>query len=198
MIERLIEIERKYAPEIQKGQGVFSPHGAKDHSPWNLGGDKMGADRNGYAPAYAEILEGLEPEVIVELGVFKGASMAMWCDLYPEARVIGLDIDPGRFMEEELRTAGAFSDNFPTIIQFDAYTGPSDVLLDYTGGVDLFVDDGPHRAAAIDRAVRLFGPLMNDGGRFVVEDFPDAGRILAKQWPDAVRKSWGSIHAVWL
>lgn len=198
MISRLIELERKYAPEIQQGKGVFSPHGAKDHAPWNLGGDKMGSDRNNYAPAYAEILDGLDPDVIVELGVFKGASMALWCDLYPEARVIGLDIDPSRFCEDELRAAGAFEDNFPVIIQFDAYMDPAEVLLDYTGGVDLFVDDGPHRADAISRAVTEFGPLMNPGGRFVVEDFPAAAPLMAAQWPDAEIRSWGSIHAVWL
>lgn len=66
----------------------------------DLGGDKMSNLRNGYATAYSKILTPFlnkPPEVAVELGVFQGASMALWCELLPRSIIIGLDMDFERY-----------------------------------------------------------------------------------------------------
>lgn len=184
--ESLIALESRYAPQVGKGRGVFSPHDHNGHAPWNLGGDKMADDRNGYAPVYAHLLDGLDPACVVELGVFQGASMAIWCDLFPYANVIGLDLDFDRFEENRpvLIERGAFTVNYPLFYQFDAYQ-PAAHPVDGHAPFDLFIDDGPHTADAIANVVRLVSPLMRDGGVYVIEDFPGGDDILASAFPEA-------------
>ena len=194
--QRLIDLEAQFAPQVEKGPGVFSPQDKSHHAPWNLGGDKMAADRNGYADAYAELLDGLNAQLIVELGVFRGVSLAMWCELFPEAMVIGLDLDFDRFRANEptLVDRGAFGVNYPILHEWDAYGDDVDFLSDLPG-IDLFVDDGPHREDAIRNTLRLISPLMNPGGVYVVEDFDGGDRILAEMLPDAEIWRFGRLNA---
>ena len=180
---RLIELEARFAPSVLRGPGVFSPADRNGHAPWNLGGDKMAPDRNGYADAYAEVLEPLlgayEP-VVVELGVFMGASMALWCELFPGGTVIGLDLEFGRFeaFRSSLIAAGAFRGQEPRLVPFDAY-GPLQPLVDVLPGpIDLFVDDGPHTADAVGRVAAGVWPLLGDAGIYVIEDFPGGAAVL--------------------
>ncbi|HEY7823329.1 MAG TPA: class I SAM-dependent methyltransferase [Acidimicrobiia bacterium] len=194
--ERLIALEAKYAPAVEQGRGVFSPKDKNPHAPWNLGGDKMAADRNNYAHVYAALLKDLDPQLVVELGVFRGVSLAMWCDLFPEAMVVGLDLDFERFKEHRptLVSRGAFTYHQPLLHEWDAYGDDTDFLADLPG-IDLFVDDGPHTADAIRNTARLIGPLMNPGGVYVVEDFPGGGDILADFFPAAQIIYSGRISA---
>ena len=180
--QRLIDLEATLAPSIVKGRGVFSPQDRNGHAPWNLGGDKMGANRNGYAENYARVLTGFTPNVVVELGVFTGVSLAMWSHLFPEAEVIGLDLDFSRFHD-----AGVpFPDRMPTLVEFDAY-GPLTPLTDLLDGrrIDFFVDDGPHTPDAVLRIAQEVAPLMASDGLYVLEDFDGAARILSSVFPDA-------------
>ena len=194
--ERLIELERQFAPGIGKGDGVFSPKDRNPHAPWNLGGDKMAPERNAYADVYARLFDGLEPRVIVELGVFQGASMALWCDLFPEAQVVGLDLSLDRYHANlyALRERGAFTVNTPLVHEWDAYADEAEFLRDL-GDIDVFVDDGPHTRDAIVNVLGLVGPLMADGGVYVIEDFRDGDRLLADQFPQAEIVRAGRLNA---
>lgn len=184
---RLVELEARYAPSVLRGPGVFSPADRNGHAPWNLGGDKMAADRNGYASAYAEVLEPLldRASVVVELGVFMGASLALWCDLFPSAQVVGLDLEFARYSahRRSLEDAGAFLRNEPVLVEFDAY-GPLEPLADVLSGpIDLFVDDGPHTADAVSRVAGLVAPLMSDRSVYVLEDVPGGFEVLLRTFP---------------
>lgn len=186
--EGLKTLEAGFAPRVVKGRGVFSPLDRNPHAPWNLGGDKMGDDRNGYAANYARALEGRNPKVIVELGVFTGVSLAMWDALFPNAMIIGLDLDFSRFYEAlpSLKASGAFSRRMPTLLTFDAY-GPATPLTEHLRGlaVDFFVDDGPHTEDAIRHTLKNVGPLMAPSGLYVLEDFPGGARLLKEYLPKA-------------
>ena len=197
--ERLIALEAKYAPTVLQGRGVFSPHDRNPHAPWNLGGDKMAPDRNGYADAYAELLPDLygKVNVVVELGVFMGVSLAMWCDLFPEATVIGLDLDFTRFEDYRptLEAAGAFRDNEPWLIRCDAY-GPLFPLEEaLPGPIGLFVDDGPHTPDATAKMVTGVAPLMARRSAYVLEDFPGGAKVLAVAMQDATIRDRGRWSA---
>jgi hypothetical protein len=173
---------------------VFSPLDSNPHAPWNLGGDKMGAARNGYGENYASALAGLRPQVVVELGVFAGASLALWDALFPDALIVGLDLDFDRFNEHlpVLLDAGAFPLRPPRLVTFDAY-GSVTPLVDALGGlpIDLFVDDGPHTEDAIVRMAKHVGPLMSRDSLYVIEDFAGGGRILREHLPSAVVSGGG-------
>jgi hypothetical protein len=194
--DTLVRLEQRYAPQVGALPGVFSEAEVERIGDSNAGGDKMGADRNGYAAAYAKVLSGLDPQLVVELGVFQGVSLAMWCDLFPDAHVVGLDLDFDRFDAHRpfLVEQGAFSVSSPSLIKFDAY---SDVTpnLDM---VDLFVDDGPHTEPAIRNALTLFGPLMSPDGVYVVEDFDGGDRLLAQAFPQARIICAGRLNAALL
>jgi cephalosporin hydroxylase len=143
----------------------------------------MAADRNGYADLYARVLADLDPRLVVELGVFQGVSLAIWCDLFPKANVVGLDLDFRRFHAHEqlLIGQGAFDRFRPSLITFDAYSDdPPELDM-----IDLFVDDGPHTEPAIRNVLGLFGPMMAPGGVYVVEDFAGGDRLLAAAFPQA-------------
>lgn len=197
--ERLIALEKKFAPKVGKGQGVFSPLDRNPHAPWNLGGDKMGRDRNNYAEVYARLLTDFVPQRIVELGVFQGASMAVWCELFPEADVIGLDLSFDRYHANlfALKERGAFKTNSPLLHEWDAYSDEAEFLRDL-GDIDLFIDDGPHTQDAIENVLGLVGPLMAPGGIYVVEDFPEGDRLLAKAFPQARIVCAGRLNAALL
>ena len=196
--DRLIALEARFAPKILTGRPVFSPLDPNNHAPWELGGDKMHPDRHGYAKAYEEVLSGLRPWVVVELGVFLGASLAMWDALWPDAEIIGLDLDFSRFWEHlpELYRESAFPELLPSLVEFDAY-GPVDPLLKVLDGrsIDVFVDDGPHTEDAIRRVAGMVAPLMAERSVYVVEDFRGGARILTEAFPDARILSYGEWSA---
>lgn len=194
--QSLVDLERRFAPTVGAAPAVFSVNERTRTDRMNAGGDKMAADRNNYAPAYAALLDGLQPSVVVELGVFQGVSMAMWCDLFPDAHVIGLDLDFDRFEANwpALVGQGAFARSSPDLRTFDAYQPRLGNLSDVSG-IDLFVDDGPHTADAIRNVLRLVGPLMADGGVYVVEDFRGAADLLAREFPDAEIVGAGMLAA---
>jgi predicted O-methyltransferase YrrM len=174
---------------------VFSRWEVERLGDGNAGGDKMAADRNGYADAYASLLSGLDPATVVELGVFQGVSLAMWCDLFPDAHVVGLDLEFSRFDVHRpvLLERGAFSRNSPILLEFDAYGAYCP--LDGLPSVDLFIDDGPHTEDAIRNTLQLFAPMMNDGGVYVIEDFAQGASLLAKAFPGATVVHAGRLNA---
>jgi predicted O-methyltransferase YrrM len=190
----LIDLERRYAPTVGQAPAVFSPYERIRTDTGNAGGDKMSPERNGYAQFYADILDGFRPLRVVELGVFQGVSLAVWSDLFPDAEVIGLDLDFDRFYGNLpfLRQAGAFSRSDPRLVVWDAYSEESP---DLPRPIDLFVDDGPHTLPAIKNALSRFGPLMADGGVYVVEDFDGANELLRASFPDATVVSSGRVAA---
>ena len=63
-----------------------------------MGGDRM--LHHGYGPTYARYLQpfvGARNLTVAEFGILNGTGLAIWCDLFTDARVIGLDIDLSHF-----------------------------------------------------------------------------------------------------
>ena len=186
----LVDLERRFAPDIERGPAVFSPHDSHNKSPNNLGGDKMGPDRHGYAATYADVLGRLDgPLVLVELGVFLGTSLAVWDAALPKVDLFGLDLELGRYRAHlpKLQARGAFPDQLPTVAEWDAYRPDVTVLEELLGGrpIDVFVDDGPHTPDAIRTVAEAVRPLMADRCVYIVEDQPKAADLLRPIWPDA-------------
>jgi len=191
----LIAAERKFAPGLVTAPRIVSPLDAPTSVPTNRGADKFDAWGNDYGEAYAEILTGVNPRVFVELGVLTGVSLAVWCDLYPDAQVIGLDVDLNRMDWDGLESRGAFTLNKPLVFVWDAFA-PEPFPVEFRA--DVFIDDGPHKVEAIRRTAEFMKPLMNEGGRYVVEDVPEAYSVLRELWPDHEVKRWGRLSAVFL
>ena len=62
------------------------------------GGDRMLF--NGYAKDYSRYLKSFDCDrrlIVAEFGILRGNGLAIWCDLFPNARVLGFDIDTSHF-----------------------------------------------------------------------------------------------------
>lgn len=101
------------------------------------GGDRM--LHHGYGPIYARYLApflGQSGMTVAEFGILKGTGLAIWCDLFPTARIIGFDIDLGHFKDNRaaLERRGAFKQNTPEIYEFDQLTPNVERLAKALGG----------------------------------------------------------------
>ena len=169
--EELIRLEAKFAPNIEKGPSAFSPLERERTCAHNLGGDKMAADRNGYAEFYSWLTGKVDPDTLVELGVFRGSSLAVWDAVWPGVQILGLDLELSRYEKNLplLLERGAFPGHLPEIRTFDAYKPDVRTIWDVVGVVDVFVDDGPHTGSAIRACLAEIGPLVRQA--YVIEDF---------------------------
>lgn len=99
----------------------------------------------------------------IEIGVLGGGSLFMWRDFFgPNARIIGIDLNPGaKRWEKE---------------NFEIYIGSqSDPIfwkktLDTIGEIDIVLDDGGHTYEQQIITVESCKNSIRDGGMIVVED----------------------------
>jgi cephalosporin hydroxylase len=180
---RLVALEARFGGYHTKVPwNVRSQYAPEPRLDWMTGGDRMSV--HGYAPVYAEVLSSITPRVIVELGILRGTGLAMWCDLFPTARVIGLDIDLQHFAQnfDNLRERGAFEKNRPDLFQFDEMAPDAPArLAAIMGGAkaDLFIDDALHSDEAILRTFSHAWQHVRRGGAYIIED----NRTVAEKLP---------------
>jgi hypothetical protein len=100
---------------------------------------------------------------LVEVGVWHGGSLFMWREILgPQARIIGIDINPNaKTLEQE---------GFEIFIGDQADQGFWDDFFKEVGPVDVVVDDGGHRFEQQIVTTLACLPHINDGGVLIVED----------------------------
>jgi hypothetical protein len=132
-----------------------SPHGPAFLSHM-IGGDRMSLAHHGYAPIYARYLApfiGARNLTVAEFGILKGTGLAIWCDLFPDARVIGFDIDLSYFEEDRdaLVKRGGFGRNQPDLHEYDQFVSGRERLGQILGSstLDIVMDDGYHSTKSI-------------------------------------------------
>ena len=73
-------------------------------------GDRM--NHHNYSEFYSKILQPfLDKEIyLIEVGILTGIGLAIWCDIFNKANIIGYDIDIGNYIKnkEHLKSLGAF------------------------------------------------------------------------------------------
>lgn len=129
---------------------------------------------------------------VLEIGVFKGFSLAMWASYFPRARIVGVDHFTGRqgtglqshlsgaqLLASARRVAGRWrtANGAPRIVLRSANQAkPAELdalvqnLSASDGAFDLVLDDGSHRPVdQLATFARLF-PLVAPGGWYVIED----------------------------
>lgn len=187
---KLCALEMKYGGVQIVPAQVSSPHGGDVPLGYKQrGGDRMAM--NQYVETYAKILprfESLSPMVVVEIGILRGAGLAMWCDLFPKARVIGLDIAPRYFRsgEQTLRSLGAFQHNKPEIHQFDELAPDAPARLAKIMGdatANLVIDDALHYNEAIAGMFRMMQPHLANRFSYFIEDNTTVHTQLRRDYP---------------
>jgi predicted O-methyltransferase YrrM len=147
---------------------------------------KYGTDKSSERHDYMKYYQRHLPEKvtsILEIGAFKGASLRMWKELYPEARIVCFDLfqDPDNITKEEVEALGVEA------IQGDQ--GYTQDLARIQGTFDVIIDDGSHRSDHQIISLNYLWDKVNPGGWYVVEDLDCAlepfywmGRVTSFEW----------------
>jgi hypothetical protein len=133
-----------------------------------------GTDKSSsYLPHYERLLAGRrkEPLRLLEIGIARGASLAMWREYLPSAEIVGVDIDPElRRFEAELGVTVWIADQGDRS-QLETLVAP----LERAGeGFDLVIDDGGHQQHQVITSFEVLYPHVCPGGTYVIEDLGTA------------------------
>lgn len=122
---------------------------------------KYPTDKPKYADFYQRYFEGLNPSILLEIGVLKGGSHRAWKELFPNTRVVGIDIDP---LIEEVNK------------DLEIYTGDQtdqdflNHVIDTIGHPDIIIDDGGHSRKQQVLSLTYLWPFLISGGLYIIED----------------------------
>ena len=155
-----------------------------------MGGDRM--DHHGYGPKYAEYLapyiSSQSRITLVEVGILMGTGLAIWCELFPHSRIIGLDIDLGytRRNWEHLKSLGAFTHNEPELYEFDQFVDNRALFASILGDdqIDICIDDGFHSKETIMGTLDSALPYLAKHFVYFVEDNASVHEVIASRYPD--------------
>ncbi len=170
------------------------------------GGDRMAAGKqtHGYAPAYAQHLRSFVRDrrrlTLLEVGILKGSGLAIWSDLFPDARILGLDIDLSHARDHwpVLEARGAFAANNVELHEFDQLGGTADDLaaLLKEDRLDVVIDDGLHSEPAILGTLACVMPFLASDFVYFVEDNRDVHRVIAREYPQYLVKTYGELTVI--
>jgi cephalosporin hydroxylase len=113
---------------------------------------------------YERVLRPLrhEPITLLEIGVYDGGSVRMWAEFFPDARIIGVDIDHRTKAHEADRIVVEIADqsNVEHLHDVCMRHGPFDVVI----------DDGSHVWDHQITTLREVFPHVKPRGFFILED----------------------------
>ena len=151
------------------------------------GTDKWGVHY--YTPHYERHLGHLRDEsfVLLEIGVGGyartgegGGSLRMWRRYFPQAQVVGLDIEDKSFLDRPRMTT-VQGDQTDRVVLTS--------VVERFGVPRVVVDDGSHRPADIIATFGILFPLLPDGAVYAIEDtqtsyWPEFGGSEDRDSPD--------------
>lgn len=132
------------------------------------GTDKLS---HGYGVFYARHLRRFRVRsfTLLEIGIFHGDSLRVWRDVFPWARIVGLDLHiPSIRLGRRVR-----------LVQGDQ--AEADDLRSAIAGLPalaVVIDDGSHRGDDIWASFTTLFPLLQSGGVYIVED------LSTSYWPE--------------
>lgn len=193
--EWLIATEMKYGGHVSKVERrAVSSVDPRTTAELKIGG-MTGGDRmfhHGYGGIYAEYLKPFvarrsEKLTVVEAGILRGSGLALWSELFPNADVIGLDIDLSHTSDNLpfLKSRGGFKNGGPELHKFDQFLDGEARMREILGTrkIDVFIDDGFHSVETILNSFRAALPFLSPRFVYFVEDNDDVAPVLAENYP---------------
>lgn len=120
-------------------------------------GDKGTA--HNYLPTYEKYMADTDYVTMLEIGVMRGHSIAMWNEYFTDSRIVGIDISLAN-LEFELDNVFICDGTNPAAV---------DALLP-AWTFDYVIDDGSHFLRDQLASIDVFLPRMNEGGVYFIED----------------------------
>jgi hypothetical protein len=157
----------------------------------STGGDRMSAFYHNYAPRYAEYLQPLVSHsrrvVLAEIGILRGTGLAIWSDLFPTGRIIGMDIDLVNTESNmpNLKSRGAFKNNNIELHKFDQFKDDDPTVSNILKGdkIDIVIDDGVHLDETIIKSYQATKNHLADDFVYIIEDNKTVHSYFAKLNP---------------
>ena len=102
------------------------------------------------------------PISLLEIGVSSGASLRLWEEYFPSARIFGIDCEPScsKYASDRSRIFIGNQED-PEFLKYVAAQ---------TGALDVVIDDGSHMMKAQQISFRELFPFVKIGGFYVIED----------------------------
>lgn len=155
----------------------LTPSDVKFNPDGMTGGDRM--TQHGYAKHYAKHLltfvnNQTTPYTILECGILKGTGLAVWSTLFPNATIIGLDIDLSHTKNnlDFLKSKGAFKNNKLELYEFDQFADNKlyikEILKERK--IDIVIDDGFHSDFTILNTLECLTPYLSNNFCYFIED----------------------------
>jgi glycosyltransferase involved in cell wall biosynthesis len=101
---------------------------------------------------------------VLELGLLRGASLAMWRDYFPRAEIVGADIEP----EKWKKYAGSLPNSKVLVGDETDPTFIAQIVA--AGPYDLIVDDASHQPEIQRWAFDQLWPALRGYGFYIIED----------------------------
>jgi hypothetical protein len=116
-----------------------------------------------YLASYERMLRHLRDQTftLIEIGVLNGASLRMWADFFPKAKIIGVDIGEGarQYATSRIQIEIGSQDDREFMEQLAKAHEPLVVI-----------DDGSHRADHQIHSFEFVFPFLKPGGCYIIED----------------------------
>ncbi len=145
----------------EPADGFFGMYNTLDEMGRKNGTDKA-YEYNHYLNKYEFFLQRDREsiETVIELGVYMGASLSMWEEYFPNARIIGVDFDS---------RCEKYSFGRKEVMIKDL--SKEDSLLYLTQyAPDIVIDDASHRWSHQIMAFSILFPKLSNGGIYILED----------------------------
>lgn len=126
------------------------------------GTDKMEMMHN-YVELYEKIFENIRERNIklLEIGIYRGESLKMWKEYFPNGQIYGIDIDPKTMFEDSRIT---------TRVGHQANKKFMEDFSDEFGPFDIIIDDGGHVSKFQIESFKIMFPLLKSKGTYIIED----------------------------
>jgi len=142
----------------------------------HIGGDKFRVKSgHNYSALYAETIAlyhaRRQPCRLVELGIFRGESLAVWTEFLGPSNVVGVDGNVGPYATSltKLLTRGAFSNGVPAVLQ--GLAADAEVASQVAdSSVDVLVDDAGHYQDQQLGVFEVWRGKVARAGSYVIED----------------------------
>lgn len=142
---------------------------------------------------YASLIGALQPQRLLELGIFEGGSTLFFAKLARPQRIVAIDREPLRDTRDRLErhaAAAGLADairTFGEVEQADRST-LAEIAEDAFDGdsLDLVVDDCSHFYDETRASFNELFPRLRPGGAYVIEDWRWAHTALGDEPPDGM------------
>ena len=138
------------------------------------GSDKVSV--HNYGSFYDDLFQRLRPTALLEIGVYRGASLKAW-KAAGVASVIGVDNDPA-----------ASSTMLGLNVMLATMPGQAYAVAERVGLLDVIIDDGSHLYPDYTATAEVLGRRLRPGGVYVIEDIQTQDSV------DALRRDGWTIE----